>query len=546
MPVVKLYIDRLTKLVGAKRERILKRLPYIGLDIESQDSNSLRVEYSPNRPDFSTDYGIARALRGTLEIQMGLPVYPTSTSRITVSVDRRLSKVRPFIACAAAKGLHLDAESVRQIISMQEDLHNGLGRRRRVAAIGLHDLDAIEPPIAYEAAPPTFSFSPLGYKRPMPLKRILEETEPGRKYSRILAAWKVYPLLRDSRGTVLSFPPIINGSGTKVSTSTRNLFIDVTSTDEVVGAEVLAIIAATLAEAGAMLESVRIRYPSSIKVTPDLSPSRIHLDVPLIRNVTGLALTSREIQRCLRRSRLEPRGTTSVMAPRYRIDLLHPVDLAEEVALGYGIDKIRPEYPASEQPGEFSLPARRLDKVADLMSSSGLVEVMTYELVDEISLYKNFERGSENRVEVHDPRSLDHSILRDSLLPSLLSVLSRNVKEEYPQRIFEVGRVYKKEGGRIEERWFLAAMIAHSQANFSEAKTHLEAFYRTLTGLEIKTAPTLHWSFASGRCASVNASGGIVGSVGEVKPSAIIAFGLGVPVSAFEVDLSRLLKGGNT
>src|SRR5712692_9510614 len=250
LPVVKLYTNRLAKLVGAERASVLKRLPYIGLDIEGEESDSIRVEYSPNRPDFSTDYGIARALKGALEVEVGLPRYEASSSGIAVLVDRRLANVRPFVACAVAKGLRLDDETVRQLISMQEDLHNGLGRRRRVAAIGFHNLDRIEPPIHYEAVPSTFSFVPLGRQDPMPLSEILQGTETGKAYSSILADSRIYPILRDSKKMVLSFPPIINGNETKVSTSTRNLFVDVTSNDKRTGGDVLAIIATALADAG--------------------------------------------------------------------------------------------------------------------------------------------------------------------------------------------------------------------------------------------------------------------------------------------------------
>jgi len=541
LPVVKLYKDRLVKLVGGEKRDVLQRLPYIGLDIEGEESDSIRVEYSPNRPDFSTDYGIARALKGILEVEVGLPRYEASSSGIAVLVDRRLANVRPFIACAVAKGLRLDDETVRQLISMQEDLHNGLGRRRRVAAIGLHDLDAVVPPVHYEGVPPSFSFAPLGDQNPMTIAEILERTETGRRYSSILPDSRLYPILRDSKNTVLSFPPIINGNETKVSTSTKNLFIDVTSTDKRVGSDVLAIIATTLADAGASLQTVEIKYFSSSEATPDLSPLSMPLDLPLIRSVTGLDLTESEINSCLRRSRLEPSGTT-VAFPRYRIDLLHPVDLAEETALGYGIDKIKPVYPASDRPGEFSRQGKRLEKIADLMASSGMVEVMSYELVDESSFYKKFERSAEEKVEVSDPRSIDHSILRDSLLPSLLSILSRNIKEEYPQRIFEVGRVYHRVGKKVEERWSLAAMIAHSQASFSEAKMYMESFLKTLANLEVVTSPSIHWSFSDGRCASVEASGRGVGHIGEVKPSVIVAFGLGVPLAGFELDLSNLLR----
>jgi len=139
LPVVRIDLRRFSKMVGADRARVLDRLPFIGLDIEGIDGSSVRVEYSPNRPDYGTDFGIGRSMRGLLGKQTGMPRYLAKPSGFSVLVDRRLAPVRPYIACATVTGLRLDEEDVRQIISLQEDLHNGLGRKRRRVAIGLHD-----------------------------------------------------------------------------------------------------------------------------------------------------------------------------------------------------------------------------------------------------------------------------------------------------------------------------------------------------------------------------------------------------------------------
>ncbi len=537
---MKLYKDRFAKLVGAKK-KIMERLPYVGLDIESVEDDSIRVEYSPNRPDFSTDYGIARALRGVMGIEVGLPSFKMSPSGLKVHVDRRLSKVRPFIACTVARGLKLDDETVRQLISMQEDLHNGLGRRRRKVAIGLHNLDVINAPIYYEAAEPNFRFAPLGEADEMTLTRILSETETGRAHAGALSGAKLYPILRDSKEEVLSFPPIINGKRTKVSTATQNIFVDVTSTDEAAGADVLAIIASALSDAGAALETVRVEYHGRSATTPDLSVSKMRLDPDLVREVTGLGLTLKEMKACLARSRLAVEGNR-VLYPRYRVDLLHPVDMAEEVAIGYGIDRMAPAYPPSKQPGTFSPVGQSLELIATTMASSGMTEVMSFELMDQASLYEKFGRSSSKMISVEDPRSLEHSVLRDSLVPSLMLILSRNIKEEYPQRIFEVGRIYERTTEGVAESWRLCVLMAHANSGFSEAKMYLEAYYHTLLGARVDTASAGHWAFADGRCASVSVAGKLVGHAGEVKPSSLTSFGINLPVSGFEVDLSNVLQ----
>ncbi|MDA4119404.1 MAG: phenylalanine--tRNA ligase subunit beta [Thaumarchaeota archaeon] len=541
MPVVRINLARFSKMVGADRKKILDRLPYIGLDIESVDKDSVRVEYSPNRPDFGTDFGIARALRGLLGKEVGLPNFPTSASRISVLVDPRLNTIRPFIACATATGIRLDDEDVRQIISLQEDLHNGLGRRRRTVAIGIHDLDHVKPPFSYKAVQSSFKFIPLGGRKAMDIGSILSQTEEGKEYGSVFAGGRLYPIIADSKGEVLSFPPIINGEATKVTSRTRNLFIDVTSTDRKAGDDVLAVVATTLSEAGGKLGTVQIKHPGNPRVTPNLTPTELPLDPNLVKATLGMDLTQREILSSLARSRLGVKGKRA-LCPRYRIDMLHPVDIAEEVALGFGIDRIEPVYPPSKRPGLFNTFEQFLDSVATIMAGSGMIELMTFELTDEKSLYTKFRRSSSTRVNVQNPRSIEHSVLRDALLPTLMAALSGNVKSDYPQRVFEVGRVFARTKGGVSESWHLGCLVAHSHASYTEAKMYLESACRTIIGKEATTAEEPHWAFASGRCARVSLGDFQLGQVGEMKPESIEAFGLGVPVSGFEVNLTQLFE----
>lgn len=539
MPVVEINLRRFAKMVGAERRKILDRLPYLGLDIEGMEADTIRVEYSPNRPDYGADFGIARGLRGILGIETGVPRYAAKPSGLSASVDMRLGKVRPFIACALAKNLRLGDEDIRQIISLQEDLHNGLGRKRRVVAIGLHDMDAVVGPVSYRAVDSSFSFVPLGGDEKLTIGRILELLPEGRAYGSDFRRNGPYPVITDAKGTVLSFPPVINGEATRVTNRTRNIFVDVTSTDKRAGDDVMAVMATTLVEAGAELGSVSVSYPSGPRTTPDLADPSLPVDLALIRAVLGMSLTRKQVIECLAKSRMSVKGGKAYAA-RYRVDLLHPVDLAEEVALGYGVDRIGALYPPSKQPGSFNPFEEFLDSASTVMAGAGMIELMTYELVDEKSVYSNFFRPSEDKVTVSDPKSLEHSILRDSLIPTLMASLVTNAKSDYPQRVFEIGRVYALTGGRVTESWHLASLIAHSAASYSEAKMHLEAFLATLCGREAATKADDHWALSPGRSAAVKVAGKVIGHVGEVKPESIDAFGLKVPVSGFEIDLSDL------
>ena len=537
MPVLRIELKRFERLTGLPRARILDRLPFLGLDIEGTDEDSVRIEYNPNRPDFSSDYGIARALRGLVGKEAGLVPCRVAKGKFQVNADKGLPKVRPFIACAVARNLKLDEETIRQLISMQEDLHNGLGRKRRKVAIGLHDLSQVVPPVYYGGKDAAFAFTPLGSTEAMPLKDILEKTETGRTYGGILAGAAAYPVLYDSQGTVLSFPPIINGQKTKVGAGTRGLFVDVTSTDERLGNEALAILSFALADAGAKIESVTVNYGKRKVSTPQLAPSKMKFDLGLASAVTGLSLSKKEARVCLRRSRLDldPKGFAVV--PAYRVDILHPVDLAEELAIGYGLDRIEPLYPPSPEPGRFSPTIDLLEGVSLTMAEEGFNETMNYDLTDEPTLYGKFGRDDAQRIEVDNPRSMEHHLLRDSMIPSLMAVLGRNVKSEYPQRVFEVGKVFSRDGLAIAERFSLAALSAHSDSSFTEAKSYLQALVKKHFGELASTPSTVHWAFADGRCAQVVVKGRVVGHVGEVRPRALAAFGVDVPVCGFELDL---------
>jgi phenylalanyl-tRNA synthetase beta chain len=542
VPVLKIYFDRFERMTGLSKERILDRLPYLGLDIEGTDNESVRIEYNPNRPDFSTDYGIARALRGLVGKETGLKHYLAAPGKTQVFADKRLPKVRPFIACAVARNLKLDEETIRQLISMQEDLHNGLGRKRRKVAIGFHDLGEITFPAFYSGKDSRFAFTPLGSEGEMTVEEILKRTETGIAYGHILAGAPSYPMLFDSKGVVLSFPPIINGDKTKVDTSTRDLFVDVTSTDARLGDEALAIISCALGDAGAALETVTVNYAKTKTITPELAPTKMKFDVKLAEAVTGLSLSKKEMKDSLRRSRLDLDAKGFASIPRYRVDILHPVDLTEEVVIGYGLDRMTASYPPSSDAGRFDPRITFVEAMCLTMAEAGFEETMSFDLVDDSTLYGNFGRSAGSKLEVDNPRSMEHYLLRDSLLPSLMAVLGRNTKNEYPQKVFEAGKVFLRNGSGLAEATSMAALSAHSSSSFTEAKMHLEALVTKHLGEAAETRPAPHWAFAEGRSAQALIKGTSVGFLGEIKPSALAAFGLDMPVCGFELDLSKRSK----
>jgi phenylalanyl-tRNA synthetase beta chain len=570
VPVVDVVLKRLERLVpGKKAAEIIEALPFIALDIEGIDEQNkiARIEYNPNRPDFSSDYGIARALKGLLGIEKGIPSFKLAgKSNCKILVDPSIRSTRQYIVGLVAKNGNLDDETIRQLIAMQEDLHNGIGRRRRKASIGIHNLDAISFPVTYKAVGSEFSFIPLGGSIRQTIEQILE-SEIGKRYRYILGTEGRYPVIIDRNNTILSFPPIINGNATKIDTSCKNIFVEVTATDLKTAEDMLAIIAVTLYDAGFDIQTLSISNvgqqksqdrnskkplpkgdarPSLTTTVPRMQQKVMIIDVKQVNSMLGLRLSASQVASCLEKSRLgakvTKKDTIRCIIPRYRIDIMHPVDLVEEVAIGFGVYNLEPTLPAAAAVGHRSQLAVHMDIIRSTMIGAGFLESLSSGLSGRKVQYELAERKTpeeDKALAVHSPKSVEHEVLRESLIPSLMQSLSGNVHEEYPQKLFEIGKVFKKKDV-IHEYYSVGAVVAHAEADYTEAKSVLQALMELCFGKSVTTVPAKDPTFIEGRTAQIIIDDSIIGVIGEVSPSVVENFKLRMPVSAFEINLSLL------
>lgn len=557
MPVVTLSYSRLLRLVsapGVTKKRILEILPYLGLDIESDDSKSVRVEYSPNRPDYSTDMGIAAGLQGLLGTRTGcVPLGITDgTKKYQIHTTRAVSKVRPMLTGIVAKGRRLDEETIRQLFVMQEDLHFGLGRGRKKAAIGLHDLEQIGGfPLTYTTRSAGHKFTPLGEEKAMSASEILARTKAGRAYAGLLkdTASRV-PMILDAAGSTISMPPIINSELTSVTAGTKDILVEITGTSKHVVENVLGVVAFTLKEAGFSLESVGIT--GGRNSTPELALRTQSITPEDVRGRIGIAMTRDEITSCLKQARLEPVSTTSrpieCRIPPHRSDIIGPIDLVEEVALGYGTWKIKPVLSPPRTLGVASPTSSTMRTVDRAMIGLGYLEALNSSLSSMRVLYEMARRRPPRigPIAMTDSKSSEHTILRDSLLPGLVENLSRNVHEQYPQRLYEVGTVFQKSrkdcARPISEEMHLAGVSAHTDSGFTEAKSALQSMLGVEFGFEIRTEAAAHHMFEDGRCARIYGRGrASIGHVGQINHEITTSYRIRVPVSGFELSLSSSL-----
>lgn len=503
------------------------------LKVESNiEKDKIECELNPDRPDMFSVEGMAREMKGFLGIETGLRKYDVSDSGISLKKEK--TEVRPFISCGIIVDVKLTDDLIKSLMQIQEKLHTTIGRGRRKVAIGVHDLEKIKPPLVYTDVD-NEKFVPLGESKEMTIKEILEQHPKGKAFAHLVKG--KYPMIYDKEG-VISFPPIINSERTKVTEKTKDLFIDVTGTDEKAVDQALNILLCSIAERGGKILTIKV----SNRETPDLEPLEVAIDVEEINKILGLELNENQIAEIFGRMRYDIKklkgGKLGVGIPSYRCDILHKIDLIEDIAIGYGYNNIEPVLPKIATIGGLTDLEKITKKIRELMIGLEFQEVLNFVLTSKENNFSKMNIEGE-AVELLNPTSSEYNICRTWLLPSLLKVLSSNKHRDYPQRVFEIGDTVIKDESketrtRIERK--LAAVISYDNTNLTEMKSIVEA---VLKGMEYKFTlrDHTHPSFIGFRCGEILVNEKQIGFFGEIHPNVLEKWGIEKPVIAFEIEV---------
>ncbi|MDH5199382.1 MAG: phenylalanine--tRNA ligase subunit beta [Candidatus Bathyarchaeota archaeon] len=549
MPVIDVNLEDLRELLekDVTIEELRDRLPMMGTGWEGETAEGFQLEVFPNRPDMLSIEGLARAYATFTGLKKGLREYDIKETGYEVIVEEKVEKFRPWFVTAVVKNVEFDDALIRSIIQMQEKLHVTHGRRRRKVAIGLHNLEPVEFPVTYTTKPPGFRFRPLGERFEKDLTQILTEMHTGREYAWIVEGFEEYPMILDAKGMVLSMPPIINGEYTRIDETTRDIFIDVTGTDLKAITEVLNIIVTTFADRSAEIYAVENRYPDgTVLKTPDLSPRVMDIDNRYVNATLGMGFTPEETAGYLAMMghEAEPGETLRVRVPRYRTDIMHPIDLVEDIAIAYGYDRFVPVIPeiaseAGEAPLEIFSRGLR-----NFLVGFGFQEVVTFMMSNREKLFARMGLSEEPIAETSNPKMEGYTSLRNRLLPSLMEVLSTNKHHPYPQNIYEVDDVVlidssTETGARSARR--LAIALCHARANFSEIKAVMNSILENLE-VEAEIEAGGLDCFIEGRRYIAKVEGGPLCWAGELRPEVLGSWGLEMPVAALEMDVDKLFQ----
>src|SRR3989344_2909290 len=511
MPSIEVSRSDLQNLIGKKLPNDLEELndlmSYVKGEVEGLDGDVLKLNLEDsNRPNLWSVEGLARYFRTFLGVAQ-VP-YKIESSDYKVFVTDNMKNVRPFIACAVVKGVKLNSNVIKQLMQQQEKIDATYGRNRAKTSIGLYKLDTLKWPLKYTLTNPTENaFIPLGFNEELTPKDILHEHPKGLQYGNILKGHDKYPIFIDAENKVLSMPPIINSNNLgQIDESTTNVLVEVTGTDHKTVNNVLKIFTLSLADRDGRIYGVAIDYTyRTLERTPNFDATEIRIKITDANKLLGIKLSANEIANLLKKMGYEARASSEteveIKIPSYRLDIMHSVDVIEDIAIAHGYNKFERQ--------TLGLPV-----------SGGLLD-------DEIL------------IEIENPVVQTHSVLRNNLISSTLEFLSKNTMREFPQKVFEIGDVTHLSLGAetvAKTTKQICFAITHSNANYTEIKQHLENLFANL-GWDLKVIEKEHSSFITGRCAAIKTPEGINGLIGEVHPQVLNNWGIEQPVSLFEFKL---------
>src|SRR3989344_2024914 len=496
-----------------------------------------------NRPDLLSEQGFSRALNSFLGYSKGLRKYNYKKSNYKVIVDKSVNEVRPYTAFFLVKNIKLDDDKIKELINIQEKLHLTFCRNRKKASIGIYPAEKIAFPIHYKLLPKEkINFKPLESTSIMGFNEILAKHETGKKYANLLDNLNKYPVFIDNENKILSLVPIINSDETgKIDHNTKEFFVECTGVDLNIVNFLSNILATTFIDMGGDVYAMEINYHDETFITPELKTNELYINLDNINKLLGLKLNENEIKNLLEKMGFNYENK-KVIIPCYRTDVFNEVDIIEEIAIAYGYENFNPEIPNIATIGEEDNFNAFKEKISNLLIGLNLVETSTYIINNDLNLNKKMKLNND-LIMLGNSLNQDYNALRNSIIPSLLKILKENKHNEYPQKLYEIGKIFirgESETG-IKEDERLGIILSHVNANFTEIKQVLDFLLNNLN-LKYEIIDADHDSFIQGRAGRILVNDKKLAYIGELNPEVLRNYDLELPCACLEINLTEIFK----
>ena len=545
---------------------------------QSEDERVIKIELNDtNRPDLWSTGGVTRQLR--LHEGAKRSVYSKflskagaikdSGERVAI-VEESVKAVRPFMVSFVISGKPIDDPMLKDIIQTQEKLCWNFGRKRKSISMGVYRVSQIKWPVHYKGVDPdNTSFVPLQCDKPMTCRQILTEHPKGKDFGWILDGAKVFPLLTDDKGEVMSMAPIINSATLgAVQVGDKDLMVELTG-DNMENLILSAnIVACDFFDAGYEILPVKVVHPYETGFGKEITvpfyfqkPTKATLAA--INKKLGCDLTKAQVLDALSRmdNDVEAKDIPAtektekyckankgdveftLQPPPYRNDFLHEVDVIEDVMIGMGLDFFKPERPNDFTVGKLSDVTLFSRKAKEIMVGLGYQEMIFNYLGSKRDYIDRMNISADKVIEILNPMSENYQFVRPSIIASLLRAESAAANAIFPHKIFEIGKVAfleESENTGTKTIQSLGFMTAANNANFNDLASEVSTvLYYLDHKYEVKEANDPR--FIPGRQAAVIVKGKQVGIFGEIHPQVLENWQITVPCVAGEIDLEDLM-----
>ncbi|GIK02437.1 phenylalanine--tRNA ligase subunit beta [Aspergillus viridinutans] len=550
-----------------------------------QEPPQLKIEIPANRYDLLCFEGIQLMLNIFLG-RKPLPNYrlvePANGQLEKIIVREDTMKVRPLVSGAILRNIKFDKARYESFIALQDKLHQNLARQRTLVSIGTHDLDTIQGPFTYEALPPKdIKFVPLNQTKELNGEELMSFYEKDKhlgKYLHIIRDSPVYPVIYDSKRTVCSLPPIINGDHSKITLDTKNVLIEVTALDKTkldIVTKIMVTMFSQYTSEPFTVEPVQIvsEHNNETRVEPDIALRTAQAEVSYINQCCGLELSPEEICKLLTKMSYQARPSASspdlidVDVPPARADVLHQADIMEDVAIAYGFNSLPRSFPSKSGTIAQPLPINKLSDIVRMEAAmAGWTEVLPLILCshDENFAWLNRKDDGNTAVKLANPKTVEFQVVRTSLLPGLLKTIRENKHHAVPIKVFECSDVAFKdlalERKSRNERHFAAAWYGKT-SGFEVVHGLLDrlmamlksAFITGEEGLENPAIGDSHYwieeldepTYFPGHAASIHlrfaGKDHVIGAFGILHPTVLEKYELKYPVSTLEINIETFL-----
>ena len=256
----------------------------------------------------------------------------------------------------------------------------------------------------------------------------------------------------------------------------------------------------------------------------------------------------------------------TVTPPTFRPDLPREIDLIEEILRIWGMGRVEATIPAAKNHiGGLTREQRLTRKVGQVLRSCGLNETMNFSFAapGDLERIGMTAEGRGCAVELMNPLVAEQTEMRRSLIPGLLQSVEFNITHSTANvQLYEIGTLFfgRENASAPKEREAVAGVMSGAMGDvtwnykpmplrFFDGKGVVEELLEQLRIPKVRFREATGDAYAflqPGRCAEVLSGGTVLGWVGEIHPDAREAYGIDIPVVAFELNLDAMLAAAGT